>query len=497
MYNPEERYQVHWIVILQNGIQILKAFIPLLLIFVVNAMRDGVGAFFMLLIPIGFFSIYLILAGLIGFIQWKKFTYWFEEDELRIEYGVFVKKKRYIPFERIQSLDFTESILHRPFKLVKIKIETAGGSGEAEATLGAVSRNAARVIEHIIQEGKKKKVQEIHPMPLQETDIPLILGQRKKETPRKQEEVQPVYKMSIKDLIVLATTSGGIGIIIGGALLFLTQFTDVIPFEAIYQQFSNFVKAGVVFVLVVVLVVLLIAWVLSVVWTIISYYRFEVTRDRENLFIARGLLEKKRLTVPLQRVQSVQVIENPFRQLFGYCKVVVHSAGGDMESSQINLFPLIKKREIKPLMADIFEDLIVDEPTQRVPRRGRHFNYRINYMWSLPFVVGWSYFLYPWGLLTLLLIPFIIALGIWQHYSARFEWGEHQVTTRHRKFSLFTTYLKKNRIQSMTVRQSYFHKKKKVAKVFFYFKSGMSARAGEIPFVEEETADALMDWYEK
>ena len=49
-------------------------------------------------------------------IKWKRFEYWFEDDELRIEYGLFVKKKRYIPFDRIQSLDYTEGILHRPLQ---------------------------------------------------------------------------------------------------------------------------------------------------------------------------------------------------------------------------------------------------------------------------------------------------------------------------------------------------------------------------------------------
>ena len=40
------------------------------------------------------------------------------------------------------------------------------------------------------------------------------------------------------------------------------------------------------------------------------------------------LLEKKRMTVPLNRVQSVRIIENPVRQLFGYAAVVIDSAGG-------------------------------------------------------------------------------------------------------------------------------------------------------------------------
>src|SRR5690606_39347729 len=67
----------------------------------------------------------LVLMGVPAFISWLRYTYRVEDMELRIEYGLFVKKKRYIPFDRIQSLDFSEHILHRPFGLVKVKVETA------------------------------------------------------------------------------------------------------------------------------------------------------------------------------------------------------------------------------------------------------------------------------------------------------------------------------------------------------------------------------------
>ena len=86
------------------------------------------------------------------FLSWLRFTYRIEEGELRIESGFFVKKKRYIPFERIQSLDFSEGILQRLFGLVKVKVETAGssGSGEAEAVLTAITKAEAKAIQDIL-----------------------------------------------------------------------------------------------------------------------------------------------------------------------------------------------------------------------------------------------------------------------------------------------------------------------------------------------------------
>lgn len=75
---------------------------------------------------------------------------------MRIEYGLFVKNKRYIPFERIQTLNYKEGILHRPFKLVRVDVETAGGSADAEVSLTAITREQASRIELEMKKSKTR-----------------------------------------------------------------------------------------------------------------------------------------------------------------------------------------------------------------------------------------------------------------------------------------------------------------------------------------------------
>ena len=126
----EERYKLHPISAFINFVKGLKELIlPFIIIFGVNIFRDGgVSSMFNQgwqgLIPIIIGSVVLVFLLVGGIIKWKRFVYWFEDGELRIEYGLFVKKKRYIPFDRIQSLNYTEGIFHRPLGLVKVKVET-------------------------------------------------------------------------------------------------------------------------------------------------------------------------------------------------------------------------------------------------------------------------------------------------------------------------------------------------------------------------------------
>ena len=49
-----------------------------------------------------------------------------------------------------------------------------------------------------------------------------------------------------------------------------------------------------------------------------------------------------------------------------------NAGGGGAEGAKINLFPLVKKRIFRPLK-EIFPDLILEEPTGKLPARGSAF----------------------------------------------------------------------------------------------------------------------------
>src|SRR5690606_18343943 len=116
---------------------------------------------------------------------------------------------RYIPFERIQSLNYTEGIFHRPFNLVKVRVETAGSgkAGEAEAELTAINRSDADRIETEMENAKRRFVPAMGPHELEKEVAEQAPAMQKKE-------LKTLYRMSMKELLILATTSGGIGVVI-------------------------------------------------------------------------------------------------------------------------------------------------------------------------------------------------------------------------------------------------------------------------------------------
>ncbi|MHA6259830.1 PH domain-containing protein [Sporosarcina sp. CAU 1771] len=485
------RYKLHWVTAVIEVLKTLKEMIiPLLVLVFANGFKDtGSGKWYFEYLTFIIFGVLILTFFISGIIKWKRFVYWFEEDELRIEYGLFVKKKRYIPFDRIQSLDYTEGILHRPLKLVKVKVETAGNTAslKSEAELTAITKEDAKRIETVIAEAKKRRIT----VPIEENEEMDMMVEV--EVPRS----KSVFTMSIKDLLILATTSGGIGLILSGAFIFIMQFGDLLPYETVYDEFARFVKFGVFIVVIAALFGLIIVWGISVAMTFLSYYGFKVSLEEEDLVITKGLIEKKRATVPLNRIQGIRIIENPFRQFFGYATVVIDNAGGGLgEDARITLLPLVKREKVIEPLKEIFPDFLFEDPVNKLPSKGKRYYYRIYFIWMVPLFGAVSYFFFPYGLLSFLVLPLVVLLGLWQHRSAAYTLTNQQLTMRFRQFSLQTVYVMKKRIQSMEMKQNYFHKKKGVATLSARIKSGASMFNAQVSHMEESEAERILGWYE-
>src|SRR4051812_6491390 len=72
----------------------------------------------------------VLAAAAAGFLSWYFTRFVIDDDELRIETGVVVKRSRRVPFERLQSVDIVQPFAARFFGLAELRLEAgAGGSG--------------------------------------------------------------------------------------------------------------------------------------------------------------------------------------------------------------------------------------------------------------------------------------------------------------------------------------------------------------------------------
>src|SRR5690625_2305758 len=82
-----------------NLVQLLKEMILGLGIGLIFTLKESIFFFFI------FAAAFLILLLVYSVVSWWRFTYRVEDNELRIEQGIFIRKKRYISINRIHKID--------------------------------------------------------------------------------------------------------------------------------------------------------------------------------------------------------------------------------------------------------------------------------------------------------------------------------------------------------------------------------------------------------
>jgi putative membrane protein len=451
-----------------------EAILPLILLLFFGRSDSGFGLW-----QVTIFFIFIIVSLLSGILKWLRYTYRVEEGELRIESGLFVKKKRYIPFERIQSLDFSEGVLQRPFGLVKVKVETASSSsGEAEVVLTAIKKSEALAIQDLLTFNK-------HSEKLGESTQPAG---------------EVIYKMTPVQLILLASTSGGAGVVISGAIAFILQFDELIPYDLVVKQFKGLIANGAIFISMIIFVALLLAWAVAVVGTIIKYADYTVKKVEDDLIISRGLLEKRQLTVPISRVQGILINENIVRQPFGLCSVFLESAGGSLEkndSSKALILPIIKKKEVAAILTPLFEDYHFTSNIIPAPKRAlRNYLFRSLIFPVLIILISLIFFR-PWGYLTLLLIPISTLWAYLRYKDAGWSLQQQQLTLTFRGIVKNTIYMKKSKIQSLSIWSSLFQDKQSLASIEASIISGLGGSGGTVKHLESQDIIQIYNWYKR
>lgn len=471
--------RLHPVAAVANALRQLKELIIPFIVFVVFGSRGSNWDLVYLAGSIGA----VVLIFIFGILTWYRFTYRIEQGELRIEYGLIVRKKRYIPFERIQSLDLSEGILQRLFGLVKVKVETAGSGGmglqDGEAVLTAIT---------------KQDAQEIH-------DYLLSIKKNGRSIADLQDDTKTedlLYKISFTELLLLSSTSGGVGVVISAVLAFVFQFEEFIPYERIFDGVEHFVENGIVFISIAVFMGFLLAWIIALFGTMLKYGNFTVRMVENDLVITRGLLEKRQFTIPLNRIQAVRISENLIRQPLGLASAYVESAGGsaiNQDSSKVLILPIVKKSRIPVLLAPYLPDFQFQANLSPAPPRAyRRYLFK-GWLFVLPVIAAAIWFFRPWGYASLFLLLVSAFWSYLNYKDAGWSVDGGMLTFRYRNIVKSTIFMQKNKVQSLSVKESYFQRENRLATVEAIVKSGHSGSGGKVIDIEKSDAELIYRWY--
>ena len=201
-----------------------------------------------------------------------------------------------------------------------------------------------------------------------------------------------------------------------------------------------------------------VAWLISIVATVLTYGGFELRRDGDQLHIQYGLLDRRRTSVPLQRIQAIRINEGVLRQPFGYAEIRFHSAGfGSDQGSSGVLSPLLPWRVIPEFLDAACPGFAMDlNPAgmRRLPLRARRrYAMAASIGWVISVVVVaavvWRFFEIPvwWVLAALAITPLFVWLGVARYRDAGWHVDNGGFLLRWRTMSRVTILTQVRRLQ--------------------------------------------------
>uniref|UniRef100_UPI0030C8C740 PH domain-containing protein n=1 Tax=Enterococcus faecium TaxID=1352 RepID=UPI0030C8C740 len=170
-------------------------------------------------------------------------------------------------------------------------------------------------------------------------------------------------------------------------------------------------------------------------------------------------------------------------QPLGMATVYVESAGGSSsneESSKVLFLPIIKKQNITQLLEPYLEDYEWNSKLSAAPPQALARYLIRGILVSLPVIVVMVSLFQIWGFLSLGLLAVTSLWAYLQFKAAGWSLEQNMVTLRYRLIIKNTVYMRKNNVQSISVKQSPFQKKKHLATVEAVVKSGQGGSGGKV-----------------
>ncbi|AGB15980.1 putative membrane protein [Halovivax ruber XH-70] len=452
-----------------------------------------------------------------GVAYYYRFEYELTDDTFDIASGVLSRRDREIPLGRVQNVDIRQGVVSRILGIAVVTIETAGG-GASEATLDFVDDGEADRLQREIRrltmssdraarrrrEGRPTAGERFGDEPAGDrlgevsTDgehsgidgagarrpseaaadpDATGMGTAAEPTDRSLGRPKQLFELEMRELILYSFASFRPAAV--AALGFLTLFgTDFIVdylvavTDSVTQQAPSDVAGssrGILLGTISVLHAVVVTYALSIAYTFASYYGFRLGRAGNDLVYERGLLQRYSGSIPLGKVQSVTITDNPIQRLLGYAGLVVETAGygPDSDSGSQSAVPFAKR----PRAHGFAERLTsVEPPTFDRPTTVARRRYLVRYTLVATVVVGALYGLAlvtafdAWyvGLVTYLAVPPAAHLR-WANLG--YAVGDEHLIIREGFWSRKTTVIPYYRIQTISTRRSIFQRRLGLASV--------------------------------
>lgn len=464
------------IILLKFGRTLVRQFWPILLVLFLNrkgSWEIAVGG------AVALFGV-VSLAGSI--IAYFKYYFYIRDGELNVRRGVFRKVSLNVPFERIQSIDFEQNVIHQLFDVVAVKMDTAG-SKSSELEIDAVSKEVAYALRsHILKE---------------RAALTGVSGDA--SGAREEEEKQLVLKLEPLDLLKIGISQNHFrtGIIILGIFLgFAQDLGDALGFDVfqkIEEGMGQLLQAGLLLLFIFIPVFILMSFLVTLVRTVFRYFDLKFWKTANGFKLISGLLTRREKSMQKEKVQIISWSNNPVKHLFGIYRMRIYQAASvDVVGNRSMIIPGAYLSQVEETIASV----IPESAGAEYETHGIDPVARIRFIWFyglLPLLVltTAAYFL---GQTSWYLAWAYFPLSIWmghQYYQKRgLRLHPDFLISLGGIFGRSSKMIELFKVQAVTVSQGWFENRRGLATIHVF------TAAGEIkvPYLPLPKANQLRDY---
>lgn len=441
----------------------IRAIWPLLLSFFIgrragSTFEDVVGY-----LVLGFAAFNLIGSILTYF----RFYYYIRDNAIVLDKGVLKKTRTNIPFERIQTINFSQNLLHRLFNVVSVEIDSAGAN-KSEISIDALSKDEAIALREYIMAEKEQLISESG-------------TEEEKEISADKSPSELLLHLTPSDLLKVGVSQNhlrSMGIIFAFVFTTINEITNNIGdfISDKFTQFEDYAIHNTLFAFIVsAVLVIVISFLFSLGNSILKYYDLKLWMSKNGLKLVRGLLNREEVTINKNKVQMVSWSTNPIRKIFKMYTLQIAQASSsevNAQKSKINV-PGSYKKQVSRVINMVF-------PSEYLGTEAKHsispvIKFRIILFYGvLPSLVGLSlwFLIKDAAFYFLLTLPLSFFLGRSYYKKRSYEVNEELIRSNGGIVGTENVLTQIHKVQAVKIKQSWYQRRKQLATIKVYTAAG-------------------------
>jgi len=448
---------------------------PLLLVFFFRQSGDSENSWFTL-----FFIAAAALSSVLSVISYFKFYFYVKDEELVIEKGVIQKTKLNVPFDRIQTINFNENLIHRFFNVVSLEIDTAGSSGKEFAITALDKAKAITIREWLL--ARKNETQSDNLDQALEEDVAAIPDEL-------------LLNLSIGDLVKVGVGQNHVrsaGILLAFVFGSMEYVESAMGKKAFKKLETEYIEVLINSVISIVLFVLIAAFFITLVSTVIRYFDLKFLKTANGFKVISGLFTRKENSANMQKIQLIQWGTNPIKKIFNLMDLrLLQAASSAVGRKQAIYVPGC----YEPQLTEVRQAYFPNETQQSFTQHGIHWRIIIRRLVSYFLLPAIAFLLIDMAstesiIISLVWFLLILITSIIYQRRWAFYVSEEGIRTTQGIIGSSDLLLKWYKVQSVKIKQSIFQKRRGLADIIFYTAGG----AVSIPYIEIEKATQLKDY---